>query len=212
MKKLFIFFVLVGSSLIFIEFALAENISQSTDCKSNRWPVKVAGFLGYNQESKKIRTIAHIVTPNTDQKSVYERVLEVGQYRFIRENQNSELSSPQNTSQNTTKASWQIYRRNNKDGAFVLRKDLQFPVKVSVDEPLYVSVRSDQALELRRNTDDVHSTSVTFQFSKDDTTVKDAKQATIAKYDSCSEDSKNLPEARSTSKKSSGSKPVQTGN
>ncbi len=195
MKKLFIFFVLVGSSLIFIEFALAENISQSTDCKSNRWPVKVAGFLGYNQESKKIRTIAHIVTPSVDQKSVYERVLEIGNYRFIREG-----------------LSWQIYRRNTKDGVFELRKDIPFPVKVSVDEPLYVSVRSDQALELRRNTDDVHSTSVTFQFSKDDTTVKDAKQATIAKYDSCSEDSKNLPEARSTSKKSSGSKPVQTGN
>lgn len=54
-----------------------------------------------------------------------------------------------------------------------------------MDQPLYVSQRDKNVLEVRRNTDDVNSTSMTIAFGPEKIEVKNAAGKPVLTYNVC---------------------------
>ena len=167
MKQKLVMILIVGS---FATAGAAENI----DCNQKTIEIKAAGFSGFGAEAKKLKAVGRLAKSNLAE-SAYERTFEIGRYRFERANEK-----------------WSVYRKNDQ-GIFEPRPDIAFPVKVSVDQPLYVSQRDINVLELRRNTDDVNSTSMTIVFSPEKIEVKNSAGKPVLTYRACSTAEKSAP-------------------
>lgn len=136
------------------------------NCTDKKIEVKAKGFMGYGAEAQKEKSIGRI-SSTTSAASTYQRSFETGRYRFVKESD-----------------AWAIYRKNDQD-VYELRKDIKFPVKVSIDQPIYVSQRDKNVLEIRRNTDDKNSTSMTVVFGPAQMNVKDRDGKEILSYSLC---------------------------
>lgn len=159
--------------LVVCSFATA-GAAETINCTEKTVEIKAAGFSGFGAEAKKLKTVGRL-SKSTSVESVYERTFEIGRYRFERANDK-----------------WTVFRKNDQ-GVFEYRQDIGFPVKVSVDQPLYVSQRDKNVLEVRRNTDDVNSTSMTIVFGGEKIEVRNALGKPVLTYNACPAAQKAAP-------------------
>lgn len=152
--------------LLLLTLAATSDATEFYSCSGRNVEIKSAGFYGYNAEAKKIKSVGRFSVATSDA-SNYQRSFEIGAYRFAKEGEQ-----------------WAIYRKNDQ-GRYELRRELKFPVKVSVDQPIYVSQRSKTVLEVRRNTDDTNSTSMTVVFGRSQMEAKDASGKNLVIYTLC---------------------------
>lgn len=172
--------------LIALLLILAKSVFavETHNCSDKKIEVKAKGLIGYGAETQKEKSIGRI-SSTTSETSTYQRSFETGLYRFVKESD-----------------TWAIYRKNDQD-VYELRKDIHFPVKVSIDQPIYVSQRDKNVLEVRRNTDDKYSTSVTVVFGREKMNVKDRDGKEILSYSLCSASSKQSTQASDANFKTS---------
>lgn len=149
--------------MVFVQSGFAAD---TISCSNKKIDIKAKGFTGFGAEAKKTKTIGYLSLDNSPD-AIYQRSFEIGRYRFSREG-----------------SEWSIYRKND-DGVFELRKDVHFPVKISADQPLYVSQRDKNVLELRRNTDSANSISMTLVFGKETIEAKEQNGSPILTYNLC---------------------------
>ena len=190
MKTRFIYFFsgllrvrwsVLWSALFFPALVLAQEI---LPCADQGVPIRTAGFLGFGDSAKKIRTLA---TLHPTESGDFDKELIVGIYKFRRAN-----------------GSWEVFRKHgdgygNGDGNSYSKHPAKFPIRVFADQPIYVSQRAGNTLEIRRNTDDRHSTSVSVQFLKNNNVLVSNKSAqpilsvsACPKNDDASEPKQNL--------------------
>ncbi len=154
MKNQIIVAVLFCISATFVQAQNSKNCSDPIDLKTK-------GFLGFGKEAEKEKTIARFLEQKISDTSTYNKSFEIGKYQFVK-----------------TKTDWEIYRKND-SGKYELRTDLKFPIKVFADHPIYVSQRPNSILEVRRNTDDTYSKSLTVQFKDKEIVIQDGVMKSI---------------------------------
>lgn len=154
--------------IIILMLAIGYRVfaADSYNCSDKNIEIKAKGFTGYGAQAQKIKTVGRL-SPTTSEASTYQRSFEIGFYRFVKE---ADV--------------WAVYRKNDQ-GVYLLKREIQFPVKVSIDQPIYVSKRDKNVLEVRRNTDDKNSTFMTIVFGREKMNVNDSEGNSILLYNLC---------------------------
>lgn len=160
--------------ILILASSAAAGAFETVDCSEKIIEIKAAGFTGFGAEAKKLKPVGRLAKA-TASEATHERSFEIGRYRFEKANDK-----------------WNVYRKSDQ-GLFEFRQDISFPVKVSVDQPLYVSQRDKNVLEVRRNADDVNSTSMTISFGSKKIEVKNAVGKPVLTYNVCPAAQKAAP-------------------
>ena len=145
--------------------------------------IKVAGFVGTSQKSKaEVQTIGKLTTRTSD-KSNYERSYEIGEYRFVKENDKF------------------ITYRKDQMGNYVVFH-MQEQVRVSNNPSIDVSKQKDGNLIIRRSADEGQAQEIRIIFGRKEMLVKHEKQGQvleILKYTLCKTDSSAERPSKKTS-------------
>ncbi len=163
-KQRNLYFILITTFyFLFGQHSLGKELPCSADEKIE---IKASGFFGFGANAKKEKVIGRLSSTTTPE-SVFERSFEIGRYRFIRE-----------------ASGWSIYRQDQNNN-YVLRKDINFPVKVLTDHPIYVYRRDNNTLEVQRNIVDLEPTSVQILFTPKRIIIRESPTKEILNYQLC---------------------------
>lgn len=148
-------------------YSLHGFATPKSDCSSKNVSIKLPGFSGYGEELKKVKQIAQIITPTSDQPSTFEKSFEIGKYRFVRNDQ-----------------TWDIYRKN-ENGEFE-KKDIKGKFQVDADQKIWATVRSDGSINIHRNiSGDEYQKEMNVFFTKKEVYILDADKNKIFSYENC---------------------------
>lgn len=174
--KIILFLLILASNSFAVEIKPCEE-------KDKDIAIKVVGFTGTSQKSKtEVQTIGKLTTRTSDN-SNYERSYEIGEYRFVKENDKF------------------ITYRKDQTGSYAVFH-LQGQVRVSNNPSIDVSKQKDGNLIIRRSADEGQAQEIRIIFGREEMLVKHEKQGRnleIFKYILCPTD----PSAGRPSKKTS---------
>lgn len=141
--------------------------------------IKVAGFVGTSQKSKaEVQTIGKLTTRTSDN-SNYERSYEIGEYRFVKENDK-----------------FITYRKDQTGNYAVFH--MQGQVRVSNNPSIDVSKQKDGSLIIRRSADAGQAQEIRIIFGHKEMLVKHERQGQVSdifKYTLCPTDASAEPAA-----------------
>lgn len=160
--KIILFLLILASNSFAVE---------TVSCTQSDIDIKVAGFLGLGEEAKKEKTIGKLTT-RTGENPSYQRSFEIGEYRFIKENDK-----------------FITYRKDQTGNYAVFH--LQDQVRVSNNPSIDVSKQKDGNLIIRRSADEGQAQEIRIIFGRKEMLVKHEKQGQvleILKYTLCPTD------------------------